>query len=72
MRCDFCYSEGACHRGCECAKCIDPQDYNQWKRNCPEEYNEWIEGKKEEGEYESDYDKELNKIEEREFLEENG
>ena len=71
MRCNYCYSEGRCHNGCQCAKCVDPEDYNEWKINYPEEYEQWIEGEKEEEEHESDYDKELAEIEEREFLEQN-
>jgi hypothetical protein len=42
-----CWSCGAqneeCHSLCECAKCEDPQEYDEWKRENPEEYEEWLE-----------------------------
>jgi hypothetical protein len=41
-----CWSCGAknraCFAGCECAKCVDPIDYSEWKNNNPEEYQEWL------------------------------
>jgi hypothetical protein len=36
-----------CRYGCECAKCVDPQDYKQWKEENPEEYREWLREQKE-------------------------
>lgn len=32
-----------CESDCECAKCVDPEGYAQWKRECPEEYDDWLE-----------------------------
>jgi hypothetical protein len=41
-----CWSCGAqnesCFDGCECAKCVDPADYEEWKQNNPEEYEAWL------------------------------
>ncbi len=68
MRCDFCFSQGRCYSGCECAKCIDPESYDQWKRNCHEEYDQWLEQKREEEEHETQYDRDLAEIEEQEYL----
>lgn len=44
---DPCWSCGAqdepCFEGmCECAKCIDPEGYKEWKENNPEEYQDWL------------------------------
>ncbi len=45
-----CWSCGAqdapCYLNCECAKCIDPEDYQEWKDNNPEDYQEWLESQK--------------------------
>jgi len=41
--CWSCGSKGACYGDCECAKCVDPGEYEEWKRNSPEEYEEWKE-----------------------------
>ena len=48
MKCDYCGSEGKCYEWCQCAKCIDPEGYDEWKENCPEKYEMWIERKLEE------------------------
>ncbi len=40
--CDFCLSAGVCVSSCECAKCIDPEEYEEWKSNNPEEYENWL------------------------------
>ena len=41
-----CWSCGAqdraCYPGCECAKCVDPEGYAQWRYECPDEYNDWL------------------------------
>jgi len=46
-----CWSCGAqdeeCFDGCRCAKCIDPQGYEEWRLNNPEEYEEWLERQEE-------------------------
>ena len=53
--CWSCGSKAACYEDCECAKCLDPEDYQEWKENNPEEYSDWIESQKEHDE-EDDYD----------------
>jgi hypothetical protein len=41
-----CWSCGAkneeCFDGCECAKCVDPEGYDEWRYNNPEEYEDWL------------------------------
>ena len=39
--CWSCKARGACYPGCECAKCVDPEGYERWKRNNPHEYAAW-------------------------------
>ncbi len=45
-----CWSCGStqpyCYEGCECAKCEDPEGYEEWKKECPEEYEDWKERQK--------------------------
>jgi len=43
MICKFCHSEEECEDGCKCAKCVNPEKYEDWKNNNPEEYEEWLE-----------------------------
>lgn len=31
-----------CLPGCQCAKCIDPKSYADWKKNKPEQYQKWL------------------------------
>jgi hypothetical protein len=42
-----CWSCGAqdeeCFDACDCAKCVDPEGYEEWKNENPEEYEEWLE-----------------------------
>jgi hypothetical protein len=42
-----CWSCGAqdrpCDDGCECAKCVDPDGYAQWRCDDPEAYDAWLE-----------------------------
>ena len=45
--CWSCESTSDCYSGCECAKCIDPVDYQNWRDNFPEEYQDWVERQKE-------------------------
>ena len=45
MRCDYCGSNGECFDGCGCAKCTNPENYEDFKKNNPEEYEKWIEKK---------------------------
>mgnify|MGYP001033117035 CR=1 FL=1 len=50
--CRYCGAKDEpCYAGCECAKCMDPDGYEWWKRNCPWEYQEWLEEQKEEDYY---------------------
>ena len=43
MECKSCGSTGrGCYDGCDCAKCIDPEGYADWRENNPEEYQEWL------------------------------
>ena len=41
-----CWSCGAqneeCFEDCECAKCVDPEGYQDWKDDHPEEYEDWL------------------------------
>ncbi len=48
MRCDYCGSDDECHEDCECAKCMNPEQYADWKENNPEEYSDWLEKKRNE------------------------
>jgi hypothetical protein len=41
--CWSCGSHSDCFDGCECAKCVDPEDYEAWRCDCPEEYDAWLE-----------------------------
>jgi hypothetical protein len=43
LPCWSCGSTGRCYSNCECAKCLDPEDYADWKRENPEQYKEWLE-----------------------------
>ena len=53
MRCDFCGSEGECYPNCDCAKCKDPESYEDWRDENPEAYEKWLDKKikEEENEY---------------------
>jgi hypothetical protein len=31
-----------CFSGCQCAKCVDPEGYAEWKANYPERYDTWL------------------------------
>jgi hypothetical protein len=46
--CWSCGSTSDCYGGCECAKCVDPVGYAEWRRECPEEYDDWCERQREE------------------------
>jgi len=41
--CSSCRSSGACFSDCECAKCMDPEGYADWRKYCPEEHDAWVE-----------------------------
>ena len=41
--CWSCGSDSDCYYYCECAKCVDPVGYEEWKNNSPEEYQDWLE-----------------------------
>ena len=44
--CWSCGSTSDCYEECVCAKCLDPEDYEDWKRNNPEEYEDWLESQR--------------------------
>jgi len=45
--CWSCGSESDCYEGCQCAKCLDPEGYTDWRYNNPEEYERWLESQEE-------------------------
>jgi len=48
MACWSCGSEDAsCDDYCECARCVDPVGYEEWKNNCPDEYDAWLDRQEE-------------------------
>jgi hypothetical protein len=40
--CWSCGAHGPCDTVCDCAKCVDPDGYEEWKVNNPEEYDDWL------------------------------
>lgn len=49
MKCWSCEStESYCYSDCECAKCVDPEAYEEWRRDNPEEYSSWVDRKRNE------------------------
>jgi len=50
-----CWSCGAqdepCFEICDCAKCVDPDGYEEWKDNNPEAYESWLDRNTEDEEY---------------------
>jgi hypothetical protein len=44
--CWSCGSHGECYDGCDCAKCLDPEGYAEWRANNPDEYAEWLESQR--------------------------
>lgn len=48
-----CWSCGSttpdCTDDCMCARCEDPEGYEEWKLSNPEQYEAWIESQKEVG-----------------------
>lgn len=42
--CWSCGSTGPCIGDCECAKCVDPEGYAEWRRENPEDYQDWLDG----------------------------
>ncbi len=40
--CWSCGSYSFCVGNCRCAKCEDPEAYDEWRFNNPEEYAEWL------------------------------
>jgi len=51
--CKDCGSDGLCYSECECAKCVDPEGYQDWKQNNPGQYRAWL---WRQAENEDDYD----------------
>ena len=41
--CWSCGSTEECDSECECAKCLDPIGYDEWRYGNPEEYEAWLE-----------------------------
>ena len=41
--CWSCGSHSACYSDCECAKCIDPLGYSDWRSSDPDRYDAWME-----------------------------
>jgi hypothetical protein len=52
--CWSCGSHGRCYDGCECTKCLDPEDYSRWRCENPEEYREWLDSQRLEHDEECD------------------
>jgi hypothetical protein len=52
--CWSCHSNGPCYDGCECAKCVDPEGYEEWKQTCPDEYEDWLERQRTDDDWEWD------------------
>lgn len=46
--CWSCGSDEECYERWGCAKCLDPEGYEEWKYNNPEEYGDWLERQMEE------------------------
>ena len=44
--CWSCESYGPCTTECECAKCQDPEGYEDWKENNPEAYEAWLDSQR--------------------------
>ncbi len=34
--------DDTCFDFCKCAKCVNPEDYEEWKINNPSEYQRWL------------------------------
>ncbi len=48
--CWSCGSHGPCYGECECAKCVDPGDYEEWRNYNPEAYDAWLDRQELDGE----------------------
>lgn len=56
MGCWSCQSDYTyCYRGCECAKCMDPVGYGEWKDNNPKEHGQWWESQQENNDEQPEY-----------------
>jgi hypothetical protein len=40
--CWSCGSHTACTSDCDCAKCVDPSGYVEWRQEDPEAYGDWL------------------------------
>ena len=40
--CRDCGVRGPCLPDCACAKCTDPEGYEDWRNNNPREYGDWL------------------------------
>ena len=45
--CWICGSNEECYEDCSCAKCLNPEEYEEWKNNCPEQYEAWLDRQRE-------------------------
>lgn len=45
--CWSCGATGPCYGECDCAKCVDPDGYEDWRRYNPEEYQDWLDRQRE-------------------------
>ena len=52
--CWSCGSHAECFPDCECAKCIAPKSYRQWRDEEPDEYREWVDSQRLEHDEECD------------------
>jgi hypothetical protein len=52
--CWSCGSHSRCYSDCECAKCVDPEGYREWRQESPEEYREWLDDQRLEHDEECD------------------
>jgi hypothetical protein len=40
--CWSCGAHGPCDDDCECAKCLDPDGYDDWRDTHPDQYAAWL------------------------------
>lgn len=41
--CWSCGAHGPCFDPCYCARCVDPDGYDEWRNDDPEAYDSWLE-----------------------------
>jgi hypothetical protein len=47
--CWSCDAEGPCYPDCLCAKCVDPDGYEEWRSENPDQYADWLESQRVDG-----------------------